>query len=790
MKKTLLILLLLLGVSRCQRDFNTKTDAIQLIPYKMDYIIKVDNLKDLSSLSENHPVLSKLTDNQISNYKALLQKLNTTDMSYLGFKVHGDESLFSISTKFHDSLIAQDSTAYHLPISPSMSIGELGLKNDTLYYRQIDSLFFGSNSQSLVSTADTIKTNSNTASLIHTMSDNASAGWMASANSPLYHKLSLGTSTDSISLSNTSAFDVDFDSDAIRYNGITKLDSLSLIYILNSTTAQELKSQKIAPRSVDQLTSISFNDFEQLRHNLESYTKTKLDSTIPFLNYSDEIALFKSEKNTSVVVHAIDAQLMKDYMEQQSLVETFRDFSIFQIEDESVFRRNLSPLLQLEDVNYVVQIEDFFVFSDKVSTLQTIISSNLNNQTLSEAEAFKSINESLSDASSLFVYKNGESLSESLGDDFKVFNANAVQYIVEDDFAHMNGVIKSFNASRRSAGISEAFNYKLPDAILNPPQVVKNHITKGKDILVQDVKNKIHLISASGRRLWTKQLTGEILGQVEQIDIYKNGRLQLAFATANRLYVLDRNGNDVGPFPIKFRDKVTQPLSVFDYDSKRDYRLLITQGSKLLMYSTKAKRIKGFDFKGSNSEILTQPKHIRNARKDYIVFAQGNRLKILNRRGQNRINVSNTIDFSGNPIFLHKNKFTTTNKNGQLVQVDMQGRVLTVAMGLKTNHSIDATSKTLVSFSENELKIRAKTLDLDYGDYTAPKLFYLNDKIYVTLTDKQAKKVHLFDSKAEYMPNFPVYGSASATIANLNNSGGLELVTQSDDQTILVYHIN
>ena len=69
--------------------------------------------------------------------------------------------------------------------------------------------------------------------------------------------------------------------------------------------------------------------------------------------------------------------------------------------------------------------------------------------------------------------------------------------------------------------------------------------------------------------LWKKQLDGAILGKIEQIDMYKNGRLQLAFATPNRVYVLDRNGKEVAPFPLKFNDKVTQPLSVFNYDIKQ-----------------------------------------------------------------------------------------------------------------------------------------------------------------------------------------------------------------------------
>ena len=92
--------------------------------------------------------------------------------------------------------------------------------------------------------------------------------------------------------------------------------------------------------------------------------------------------------------------------------------------------------------------------------------------------------------------------------------------------------------------------------------------------------------------------------------------------------------------------------------------------------------------------------------------------------------------------------------------------------------------------SDNKLKIKSNILDLDFGNYTTPKIFYLNDKIYVSATDLDAKKVYLFDSQAKLLQNFPVFGTASAELQNLDKERGLELITQSDNKTIIVYKIN
>ena len=50
-----------------------------------------------------------------------------------------------------------------------------------------------------------------------------------------------------------------------------------------------------------------------------------------------------------------------------------------------------------------------------------------------------------------------------------------------------------------------------------------------------------------------------------------------------------------------FKDEITQPLAVFDYDKQRNYRFLITQNKNLLMYDSKGKAVKGFKYKAAQS---------------------------------------------------------------------------------------------------------------------------------------------------------------------------------------------
>ena len=111
--------------------------------------------------------------------------------------------------------------------------------------------------------------------------------------------------------------------------------------------------------------------------------------------------------------------------------------------------------------------------------------------------------------------------------------------------------------------------------------------------LVPKFWTKIYLFSNQGKLYWKKIIDGNIIGKVEQVDLFKNGRLQIAFRTSNRLYILDRNGKNVKPFPIKIpNSKNLTPLSVFDYDKNRNYRFLVTQDNNIFMYDKNAKKSK------------------------------------------------------------------------------------------------------------------------------------------------------------------------------------------------------
>jgi hypothetical protein len=783
MKGHFLLFFLSVLVISCQKDYNKKTPRYKYIPKEANTVVKINAINDFLGSAENHKLFSNIYYKELEFTSDILRLYNTSKPVFLATIENSND--FLILTEFSDEIFNIDSIPNHISETiAEFKIDKIQIDSTTIYTKQIGNVFATSQNIELLNGLDEDNENIEISRLIETTNNTAVSSVIYKANTLKYNKLLFNT----INSENYVVLDIDSYDKSIIYDGIlASNDSItSIIDCFKNNIPQKVQSTNVVPADVKSLLSFTYDDYATFNQTRNKVFPKYSDSIPNFLNFTNEVSI----TDNALIFHSFDTNIIIESIDNKELNETFRDVDIFKFHTPDFFQTKLMPIIHFDNAQYFCVLHDFILFSETKEVLKSLVSQSLNNNTLGNQKAFIDLNEKLSDEVSLFIYKNSAGLKEMLGDDADKYNTNALQFVYEDNYAHINGVIQKYSQPRIANSVTEAYSTTLEAEIIKPPQTVKNHVTKTHDIIVQDADYNLYLISSSGNILWKKKLQDKILGEVEQIDTYKNGRLQLAFATSKRLYVLDRNGNDVGTFPLNFNDKITQPLSVFDYDKTKNYRLLVTQGKNLLMYDAKGKAVNGFNYKTNTANIITQPRHFRVASKDYIVFGAGNKMKILNRQGSTRINVNDKIRFSNNNIYLYKNKFTTTNTLGELVQADTKGKLTLKNLNLTEQHSIEATNKTLVSLMDNKLAIKSRVVDLEFGDYTSPKIFYLNDKIYVTTTDLQSKKVYLFDSQAKSIPNFPVFGTSSAELQKLDKDRGLELITQSDDKSIIIYKIN
>lgn len=810
MKNSWVLFILCIVTFGCQSDKKSASDIINHIPESASIIIRTNSVESFKSSVKTNSLLQELV-----NYSQI-QELNTKLEPFTLLKTEND-CFITLSRDVNDSLEISFIT-YNSPSVFSLdsvsniitetfttkdkAISKHEINNSTFYSAVSDSILHISNRLKSIESVPRNNTGSSELkNLLKISNPEKSVSIVVDMKKHVFNLSNTDHSElNESQFSNYLLLDGDISQNDIKLNGVTKAidSSKSLISVFKGNIPQENKLSKVAPFDSDYFFSLTFSDFNSFNTQLSEFkAKDVITENLDAFETIIEVGYLKKENNKAIIFQSLDASSTQEEFSQDKHT-TFRSVDIYNWDKSVAIDSIFSPFIPEFNTSHYVNIDDFFILTEDLDFLESIISTFQNNQTLSETPQFQDMMMHLSDESSLLVYANNSELNTILNENFKEektlnlkpYKASAIQFIYDTDFAHVNSVFRTHKSRAKNKSVTEDLNIAIDASILINPQLVHNHTNNQKDIVIQDVNNNLYLISNQGKIYWKKKIDGKILGDIQQIDMYKNGRLQLAFATSNKVYVLDRNGKNVSPFPLNFNDNITQPLSVFDYDKKRNYRLLVTQGKNVLMYDQRGKIVSGFTYKSAQNNISTQPKHFRISRKDYLVFADGNTMEILDRVGKRRVQVKESIDFSENEIYLYKNKFTTTNSRGELLEVNQKGNVNHTNLNLSESHAIQTTSKTLVALSDNKLRIKSNTINLEFGDYTNPKIFYINDKIYVTVTDLQSKKVYLFDSQAKPIQNFPVYGNSAIEMADIDNDNTLEIVVKGDDQSLIIYEIN
>ena len=595
-----------------------------------------------------------------------------------------------------------------------------------------------------------------------------------------------------------------FTLDGVSFINDSIPDELSLLKGLKS---KMLVSSECIPGNFDSYFALSISDYMTLEDNFKKYSRHK-NTPLNKINFDllstvDEIAWLKYNSNQAIYLHLNNKENIPTGLFSDT--ESKYNFRGVNIRDQSLpedFLNFLESFGAPFKPSQVAKVDDFLIYTSDKAFLKQLIGVKLDGNTLINDFNFKSLLEDLADNSSFlwvgntFNLKNQwkeNSSKKMVWDNVKLnkYPLVVMQGISEDNFVQSRFTAQPDNPKQEKNSVIGQYSFSLDAPLARKPQWIKNHRNKTMDIVVQDLNNVMYLFSNTGTLFWKKQLTGPIVGDIKQVDLYKNRRLQMAFRTPSRFMILDRNGKIVPPFNIKIPSEKPHHLAVFDYDLNRDYRFLLSHGKKIVMYDNHGKIVSGFRLVNLKKPLENTPRHIRFGKKDFIVLKDINgQIKILNRQGKDRVQLKQPANSSSNNVFEYRNTFATTTKEGNLLQIDTKGNLTQSPLGLRSGHKVDMTTKSLVTFSENKLVIKGIPIILPFGNYTSPKIHYINNTIYVTITDLDSQKVYSFYSNGKPVGGFPVYGSSAVSLSNADSDKAVEMVVQSDEEGMLIYQIN
>ncbi len=486
--------------------------------------------------------------------------------------------------------------------------------------------------------------------------------------------------------------DIDLSTNEVLLNGFTLADSSVFLSALKHQRAQEIECISFMPASTSSFLFFGMEDYARFSKDLsalgikdeaiEIYSPridVDLDIAIQQLA-GNELCLFRTTDkdtfNTYGLLRVNDREDASKFLKSvaDTAIYIGKADSLYQFTGRGIFN-TVSLGLCPVSLPYCTLTDEYLVFADNKEGIQRYFYAMEQNKTLKLNEKFMHFAENnLGSEINFYAYTSfagsedylinyaGGELKKILEDRkslFSKFDAAAYQ-LVNYKGGLLNQAYLLYSPASKQVHTS-VWETQLDTISSTAPQILLNHKTGGREVLMQDGAGKIYLISNTGKIQWKKQLNEKVMGVVHQVDYFKNEKLQMLFNTASQIHLIDRNGNYVQGYPIDLPSPATAELAVFDYEKNKDYRILVPcENKKLLNYNINGKLTEGFGFPEAQEVINLPVQWLRINQKDYLLAAdKAGNVYVTGRRGETRISLKNKIAPGCNSWFIDTGKDLT-----------------------------------------------------------------------------------------------------------------------------------
>ncbi|MEN8122474.1 MAG: hypothetical protein ABFS35_19175 [Bacteroidota bacterium] len=665
--------------------------------------------------------------------------------------------------------------------------------------------------------------------------------------------------------------DLKLKSDAILMSGFTYSDD-SLSSYLNVFKGQDNIGNDfltILPENSSAFLTINLKDINSFKLKYSNYLKKNRKYRKVKLRIDELSKDYKSDLS-NIFYENIEGAVSIAYIQSRTLKEDQQVLGFFQLKDEEKFaftmeelskkqaspdsiiigqaqtttidtKNNISikkfPFPQLFpllfgkvfnplDAQFYMIVDDYLVIGKSVKILKLYYKKYQQELILAKSKDFVAFSNSLSSESNIFLYANfyhskpliKSEITKGLGkiynkniDKFDKLQAVALQFGLEKDLFFTNFYLNYNTAFRKKT--KSAWELQLDTLVNMKPHIVLNHYTGNREVLVQDEANNLILFGTDGKLLWKRHLPEKILGQVHQIDFYKNNKLQLLFNTRGYIFMIDRNGKDVENYPIKFKSPATNGLSVMDYSGNRNYRILVAcENKNVYLLNKNAGKVDGWKFEKTTGIVKSQIQYFSNDGKDYLVFADDLRVYILNRRGETRIELKSQFAKAANSKFFFEKgtskgnaRFVTTSKAGTVYFIYLDGTLKKMTLDkFSTNHhfrydDLFGSGKKYFVFTDDSRLVvyngdKSVRFDEKFGGpiNNTLNLYKIDKNIkFIGISVNVENKIYLITPNGKMVKGFPMVGAAPFSISQLNKKGkDLNLLVGSSDNFLYNYSIH
>jgi hypothetical protein len=527
--------------------------------------------------------------------------------------------------------------------------------------------------------------------------------------------------------------------------------------------------------------------------DFQSFREVTDSSFLKSFNIGSEIAFVSTENHANSLVAFLEFNpgSSQDFNFTTDYSEVYSNYHIRSVKGD-VFKKGLGKIFPEVPFNFCVVKDNYLFLTQSVEEMKFIIDAIENDDTWGKTQDYQKFSEKgLQESNVTIIFKKPDLFSgyksillgyPDLIDSAGLSNLNwySIQMSALDNHFYSN-VNFGLGLSDQKVTDSKQKTKSSFIEFLGTVQfaaLVKNHNTGLQEIIIQDSNLMVYLVSLKDGIIWKKQIDGQIKGSLDQLDFYKNGKLQYFFSTKNKLYIIDRLGRDVADFPKTLPSDV-RFSGLIDYDRSKNYRFLISsQKNQVYLFDKKGNNLNEWGPKKLEKEIIQSPQHFKMGGKDYfIVFLADGAVQVFSRKGD-IVNIFYTKDkkaFSGN-FYLESGMSSSTtylyyiSKEGAVIKQNMKGEILTTNNILRSKNSefilkrvVNSDKFYLYRVDADKIAVFSKEGTIIFEKQNSGSTNFdfqcietVNNEVVFSFFDAEQKLVQVFDKSGNSLIQIPI----------------------------------
>ncbi|HEY5690006.1 MAG TPA: hypothetical protein VIS49_00995 [Cyclobacteriaceae bacterium] len=546
-------------------------------------------------------------------------------------------------------------------------------------------------------------------------------------------------------------------------------------------------------RSIDSLE----NELKRLSVDIESLRKSIGNqlATCYLGNDGGKVIILKLRDDVGAVSVFDELSTKVSTEKRDSLyIENYAGYQIKLIDYENLLYQLFYPLSEPSLQSYFVRIGSFLILSESVERIKSFIDDIDNENTWGKSVEWSKFFSTSLQESNISVFFDGKLTSVYLRDKFNArwrrffdstlflgIDKGAIQLSRLETNFYLNTSLQFSNAEvKPDESLLEKVTYDFGNEITRSPAIVRSHLSKEIEIVIQDSVGNLYLLSKDLKTQWKTSIDASIIDRIEQIDYFTNNKLQYLFVTERAIHLVDRLGRNVEGFPVLLKVGGLEFVSVVDYDRSKRYRYLMadTKGNLTLTDKTGV-ALEGWSPRVLGGRLINTARHYRILGKDYFIAIQQNGMaNLLNRRGE--MAESYPLDLGVRPagdffLTLKSNLsttyFTVVSNDGMKIEFGLDGQIKKREALIKRT---GATKFSLIKSKDGESFLffrvdpgKLAILDPDgkiFFEFENPgstvwELSYLENRLkerFYCLYDKYQNFSYLYDDRGQLLLSQPI----------------------------------